>query len=184
MHISSGQCNHISDNSMQRTLCIHLFTAEFTQHVFLFLDLTKRIGASEWVIMCANFDGAWKLSTLTMNQDWAVAAYASTWERVSVGGNPQHYLCTSICHFFNLTLYWYYYILSCLWVCLIMVLERVFLFSFAKIFWLDIKLGSVFWWDSHLKNVLCLNYLLMVLRKVFSKSLPNEARSYALLWYA
>jgi len=54
---------------------IHLFTAEFTKYVLLFLDfLTKRIGASEWVIMCPNFDGAWKFSTLTMNQDSADAA--------------------------------------------------------------------------------------------------------------
>jgi len=50
--------------------------------------------------MCPNFDGMWKTITLTMNQDSVDAALVgnilaceldlSAWERVSVGGSPQH----------------------------------------------------------------------------------------------
>jgi hypothetical protein len=72
MHNSSGQCNHIL-TIVSCILCIHLFITEFTKYVVLFLDLTKRIGASEGVIMCSSFDGVRKLSTLTMNQESADA---------------------------------------------------------------------------------------------------------------
>jgi hypothetical protein len=53
------------------TLCIHHFATKFTQYFVLFVDLTKRIGASEGVIMCLNFDGVLKYSTLTVNHESA-----------------------------------------------------------------------------------------------------------------
>jgi hypothetical protein len=47
---------------------------EFAKYVVLLLYLTKRIGASEGVIMCRSFDCVLKWSTLPMNKDSANAA--------------------------------------------------------------------------------------------------------------
>jgi hypothetical protein len=55
-------------------LYIHLFTTKLTKcFVLLFLNLAKRIGASEGVFMCPSFDGGQKFSTLTVNHELADA---------------------------------------------------------------------------------------------------------------